>query len=425
MQATDYFSYRKLLPLFNVQFLSLFSFSVLRDAILVLIVFSQIDLWGIKNGVLVNLVMACSILPMLLFSSYAGKLADSKDKVWLIQRIKFLELAFAIIAGLALYCDWDGILIAALFGFGILSAALGPTKYAMLPQYFSVRNLGMAIGYIEFGSFLAILTGQSFGSWAMASHWQATLIFVMVISAVSGIYFSFRLYPAPATTTHQQHFYINPFQDAREMYSSVTAYPKLMRINLHAIAWFWALGLINTTEFALFTKNFLGGDGHLFSVVLALFSLGLGIGTWLCAKFSKGRIIHRFVLLGGACASLIMLLILVSHHSIITIYQTPVKFLQSPGGIITLMAITFYSVCIGFYSLTCYTEIQIISNPEYRAQVIASSNILSSIYLLLAAVSCALLQVVISSWWIIMLAITVNILIVMRYYFKVRQVINV
>lgn len=420
MKVAESFPYRRLLPLFIVQFLSLFSFSVLRDAILVLIVFSQINLWGIKNGVLVNLVMAAAIIPMVLVSSYAGKFADAADKVLLMRRFQLLQLLFALLAGAALYFDWDGLLIFALFAFGILAACIGPAKYAMLPQYFSANNLGLAIGYIEFGTFLAILIGQSFGSWAIASHWQNAVVVVMVCSALLGIYFSGNLFPAPATTINRPRFYINPLKDAREMYFKVTSYPRQISVNLHAIAWFWALGLITSTEFSLFTKYFLGGDGHLFSVILGLFSLGLGIGTWLCAKVSRGKIIHRYVMIGGSAASAIMMVVLILHHrhavgSVLSLGE----FLTQPLGIVTLLLIVVYSISCGFYSLTCYTEIQVKSNPEFRAQVIASVNILSGIYLLAAASACALLQFVLSSWWVIFMALCLNIVMVLRYHWKI------
>jgi hypothetical protein len=290
-----------------------------------------------------------------------------------------------------------------------------------LPQYFSAHNLGMAIGYVEFGSFLALLVGQSFGSWAMASHWNALIVTVLIVSTLLGIYFSFRLYPAPATNSEFPRFYLNPLKDAREMYSKVTSYPKLISTNLHAIAWFWALGLITSTEFSLFTKNYLGGDGHLFSVILALFSLGLGIGTWLCAKFSNGKIVHHFVVIGGIGASVIMFILLSLHRTHVAIHLPLSRFIMQPIGIVTLLLIALYSVFCGFYSLTCYTEIQLMSNPKFRAQVIASVNILSGIYLLSAAAACAILQMFISSWWVICLAVVLNIFMVIRYQYSIKR----
>ena len=421
MNIAENFPYRRLMPLFTVQFLSLFSFSVLRDAILVLIVFSQINLWGIKNGVLINLVMAAAIVPMVLVSSYAGKLADAADKVWLMRRFQILQLVFALLAGAALYFDWDGVLIFALFAFGVLAACIGPAKYAMLPQYFSERNLGLAIGYVEFGTFLAILIGQSFGSWAIASHWQNAVIVVMACSALLGILFSFKLFPAPATTPVRPRFYVNPLQDAKEMYFKVTRYPRQIRVNLHAIAWFWALGLITSTEFSVFTKYFLGGDGHLFSVILGLFSLGLGIGTWLCAKISRGQINHRYVPQGGIIASKMKMVVLILHHQQVAGGGISLaQFLVQPLGVITLLLIVCYSISCGFYSLTCYTEIQVKSNPEFRAQVIASVNILSGLYLLAAAGACALLQLFFSSWWVIFIALCLNVVMVVRYHWKIK-----
>ncbi len=410
-----------MLPLLIVQFFATFNDNLVRNALLILIAFAPGRIFpSISNPVLVNLSVFVYILPFLMFSSYAGKLADTWNKILIIRWVKILELLIVIITSYGLMVQNYSLLLFTLFALGTHSAFFGPIKYSIISQYYADNEVGVATGYVELGIFVSILLGQTFGSWAMSSSWVLALVITLIVAGIIGVYYSFKLKAVPIVSGPIK-YYLNPFKDAWEMYKRVTLCPSGVRLNLHAIGWFWALGLINTTEFSLFTAHYLGGDGHVFSVTLALTAFGIGIGSLLCAKFSKGKVCHKYVIYGALGVSLMIWVLLFTHRPRLEQEVCWDEFIQTPFGILSFCVIFIKGIAAGFYSLTCYTELQLMTASNLRSQVIAANNILSSFYLILTAVICAELQTVMHSWHILFITSLVNIGFALIYGLRIRK----
>ncbi len=56
------------------------------------------------------------------------------------------------------------------------------------------------------------------------------------------------------------------------------------------ISWFWFYGATYLTQFANFTKDVLGGDEHVATLLLAIFSIGIGMGSLLCERLSGHKV---------------------------------------------------------------------------------------------------------------------------------------
>lgn len=419
-QPSHEFTFKSLSPLFFVQFFAGFNDNVLRNTILVLVTFSSVRIFGISPGVLVNLAVFLFIVPFLLFSSYAGKLADIYNKVRIVRIVKSCEVLIVMLAGYSLYTNSFGLLLLMLFAMGMHTTFFSPIKYAILPQYYASEQVGIATAYIELGTFISILLGQTFGSWAMASHWVNIIILTMFCTSLIGLAYSFKLKDVPVSPDKPK-FYLNPLLDSWLMFKRVTHLPVGVKLNLHIISWFWAMGLINTTEFSLFTLKYLGGDGHLFSLILALISIGIGIGSIICAKLSHGKIVHGYVIFGGLAISVVMWGILFSHSDL-AMKVSFHDFLCSIGGQIFLVAVFIKSICAGFYSLTCYTELQLIANANFRSQVIAANNILNALYMVATAVVCSILQLFLTAWGVLFTASLLNVGLMLIYGIQVKKI---
>lgn len=53
----------------------------------------------------------------------------------------------------------------------------------------------------------------------------------------------------------------------------------------------------------------------------------------------------------------------------------------------------------GFYSITCYNELQLISPLAIFSRVVAVSNLLNAGYMLATTIFCTLILMVINLWW--------------------------
>ncbi len=80
------------LSLFKVQFLGALNDNILKNAFIVLLAFYSSNIFDLPKAQMLNLASFIFIMPFFLFSSYAGKLADSSDKAKLIQIIKLCEV---------------------------------------------------------------------------------------------------------------------------------------------------------------------------------------------------------------------------------------------------------------------------------------------------------------------------------------------
>ena len=56
------------------------------------------------------------------------------------------------------------------------------------------------------------------------------------------------------------------------------------------ISWFWFYGATFLTQFPNFAKDILGGDEHVVTLLLALFSVGIGAGSLLCERLSGHKV---------------------------------------------------------------------------------------------------------------------------------------
>lgn len=89
---------KKFSGLFCIQFLNAMNDNLLKNAVLVMLAFKGIQFGMLDSGVAINLSTMLFILPFFLFASYAGKLADSMNKIRLIRIIKFCEIFITLVA---------------------------------------------------------------------------------------------------------------------------------------------------------------------------------------------------------------------------------------------------------------------------------------------------------------------------------------
>ncbi|TXI93916.1 MAG: MFS transporter [Neisseriales bacterium] len=406
---------RRFLPLFSIQFLNAVNDHILKNAILVMITYQGMVLSGMSREMSVNLATLLFILPFFLCSSYAGKIADAYSKVFLIKIIKFCEIGIVVLAAIGFICHDFYISIIALIGMGIHSSFFGPIKYSILPQYFNDRKpLLLANGYIELGTFVAVLLGQMLGSWYMANNQLEIVILMMAFSTFMGLILSFRLEKTlPAGELEKINW--NVFKETLKAYRKITT-DRNIRNNLHAISWFWAMGVIYTTQLPVFTQEYMGGCAHVFSVLLGLFSVSIGLGSVVCAKISNGHIRKHYVIYGALGKSLFSIVLLALNYSVKTHCLSLGAFSHQLIGLINFILIFFIGFSAGFYSVTCYNELQVSSPLKILSQVIAVNNLINAAYMVLASIICSILLIFINLWWLLMLAVICNCVFVFIYW---------
>ncbi|TMJ37670.1 MAG: MFS transporter, partial [Alphaproteobacteria bacterium] len=262
---------RRFWPLFVTQAIGAFNDNAFRYALSILLIFDLGPRLGF-NAPLLNTVSAgLLILPFFIFSATAGQIADKFDKAFLARRIKFVEILIVALASFSLFTDQVWLQLLTVLLTGIQSAFFGPIKYSILPQHLERDELLGGNGLIEMGTFLSILLGTLFGSFAIHSEFGRHGVSVVMIGLAIIAYLSAR--QIPQASPPQPDLRINPnIVQATWRMIAIARERKDVFLAILGISWFWLLGVIFLTQIPLFTRIELGANETVASLIIATFT---------------------------------------------------------------------------------------------------------------------------------------------------------
>ncbi len=383
------FTKQRFLPLFITQFLGAFNDNLFKNALVVLITYFLADKLPVKPEILVTLSGCLLILPMFLFSAQAGSLADKFEKAKLIRVIKVAEVILMIIGAVGFMLQSVPLLMTVLFLLGAQAAFFGPIKYSILPQHLASTELVAGNGLIEMGTFVAILLGNILGAVFMTVPNGLIVISCMIFLFAALGYLSSCFIPKALPLASDLKLSFNLFKETWKVVSFSRS-DKPIFLCILGISWFWLIGFTFLAVFPSYAKDFVGGNEQVFSLFLAIFSIGIGIGSSLCNKLLKGQIEATFVPLAALALTLFTLDLFYATHlesppqgDLLTVSQ----FVHASFNHWRIMIDMFLiSVCGGIYVVPLYAIMQHRSADTHKARVIASNNIMNALFMTVAAI---------------------------------------
>ncbi|PPC96927.1 MFS transporter [Methylotenera mobilis] len=385
-------------PFFFTQFLGAFNDNVFKTALITLVAFHTARLTSIDGSTLATLLPGLFILPFFLFSATAGQLADKYEKSQIIRLVKVFEIGIMLFASAGFFLHNIWLLAAALFMMGMHSTLFGPVKYAYLPQHLKESEIVGGNGMVEMGSFVAILLGQVLGAWlAMQSEHALLTSSTVLVIAVLGYWTSCGVPNSPAVAPKLKINW-NPITETYRNIKFIWQHQAIW-LTIIAISWFWFYGATLLAQFPSFAKNILHGDESLFILLLSIFSLGIGIGSLMCEKLSKGKVELGLVLFGATGLTLFGADLYFASTSIyeslnnkaLLDYATFIGMHYDAEGhlIFTywrlLADIALIGVFGGLYIVPLYAFIQTRSEKSHQSRVIAANNILNALFMVISA----------------------------------------
>ena len=413
----DLFGQKRFLPLFLTQFAGAFNDNLFKNAFLVLIAFHGLSTAGLNAATLVNMAAGDFILPFFLFSTLAGQLAEKYDKATLAQWIKLLEIAIMIVAGLGFIWHNAALLMTCLFLMGVHSALFGPLKYSVLPQYLKENEILGGNGLIEMGTFIAILLGQIAGTLLVQHqpHGETLVIWACVAVAIAGYFFS-RSMPSASPTAPDLKIGWNIFSETSKILSYVKQ-NKTVFNSLLGISWFWFFGSIYLTQFPSFAKDTLHGDATVYTLLMTIFSLGVGIGSLLCEKLSDSKVELGLVPFGSIGLSVFAIDLFFASANLPGTLQTAQSFLMTTSHWRIIIDLFLIGVFGGIFIVPLYALIQIRTEREFTSRAIAANNILNSLFMVVAAgMSIVLLNAGVTVRELLLIAGILNIFVAIYIY---------
>jgi len=289
---------RKFWPLFWTQFLGAFNDNFLKNAMVILITFKAVAVFGIPASQMVALAGGVFILPFFLFSATAGQLADKMEKSRLVRWIKLAEIGIMLLAAIGFLSEHFEFLLLVLFLMGLHSTFFGPIKYSILPQHLSEAELVEGNALVEAGTFLAILLGTIAGGVLVSTPNGAGVVSVgLTVVAIIGWLTSRSIPVAPAVAPELEVEW-NVARPTLEIYR-FTKKNRTVFLSILGISWFWFFGAAVLSLFPPYCKEVLHANQGVVTLFLATFSIGIGLGSMLCSRLSRGHLELGLVPLGS------------------------------------------------------------------------------------------------------------------------------
>ncbi|MCK5716623.1 MAG: MFS transporter [Thiomargarita sp.] len=392
MSQFQLFQSRHFSPLFWTQFLGAFNDNVYKNALIILIIFQGSTWYGFDTNIIVTLSAGIFIMPFFLFSATAGQFADKYEKSMLIRRVKILEIMIMSFAIIGFLFENTLMLIILLFLMGTQSSLFGPLKYSILPQHLSEQELTGGNGLIAMGTFVAILLGTMVGGILISIQGYGPLIIasIVVILALLG-FMSSRFIPIAEAAS----------PDLKINWNMATQIFKLMTyamekrsvlIGIIAISWFWFMGATYLSQVPAYSKTVLGGNNEVVTLLLTMFSIGIGLGAMLCDTLSRGKIELGLVPLGAIGMTVFSIDLYFASQSFVALSLPPgemtaIQFLDVSGSGRILVDLALVGLFGGFYTVPLSAMVQQRSAYHRRAQIIAANNMLNALFMVISALS--------------------------------------
>jgi 1-acyl-sn-glycerol-3-phosphate acyltransferase len=384
---------KRFLPFFLTQLLGAFNDNLYKNGLTIFIAFQAANISKDASNSLVNIAAALFILPFFLFSPIAGQLADKFEKSILIQRIKLLEIGIMLLAAIAFYMQSTAFLIAILFLMGTQSALFGPVKYSLLPQALKPEELIGGNAMVEFGTFMAILLGL-IASVFIIGFGANMLSIAVVMFAVIG-YWASRSIPSLAAAAPELKIGFNIFSQTRNIMRDARQ-NRTVFYSIMGISWFWFIGITYVTQLPNYVRYELGGDEQVYILLLAMFSIGIGAGSFLCERMS-GRIVELGLVPIGALGLTVFGVDIYFAQSIATgaplidnaltsnALINPMTFITQGNSLRVMLDILMLGISGGIYIVPLYSLVQQRSDEKKRSRIIAANNVLNALFMVAAS----------------------------------------
>jgi 1-acyl-sn-glycerol-3-phosphate acyltransferase len=374
---------RRFLPFFGAQALGAFNDNVYKNTLVILATYQAASYTRLEPSLLTNIAAGLFILPFVLFSGMAGQLADRYDKARVLKFVKAAEIAIMGVAGFGFATHNIEVLLAALFLMGMHSTFFAPAKYGLLPEVLRDSELVGGNAMVEMGTFVAIVLGTLVAGLLAAHGGTALIVTTLVVIASLGFLSSLaipRLQPAAPTLKIDWRPWTSTWENLRAARESRTVF-----LSILGISWFWFYGALVLAQLPLYTKDVLGGSEEVVTVLLVMFSAGVGIGSLLCERLSGRQVEIGLVPFGSIGLTLFAVDLYLATPAMAGTNLSARDFILAPGSWRVLMDMALIGLFGGLFIVPLYAMVQQRTRREVMSRVIGANSILNAVFMVVAA----------------------------------------
>ncbi|AQT68166.1 Bifunctional protein aas [Anaerohalosphaera lusitana] len=321
---------------------------------------------------------AVFVVPFLLFTAFAGRLADRLSKTSIIRCVKVAELVIMCAAMAAFWFGSVWGLYLLLFAMSTQSAFFGPAKYGIIPELVGREKLSRANSFIEAMTYLAIIAGAFMAPTVLRltgrNYVLAAAACVMVAAVGIGTSLGIKRMPSAGGGSKASVFFWN---DIIKTLKSIKGDTSLL-FAVFGAAYFLFFGAYIYVNLIPYGMEVLGLDkiasGYLFFIA----ALGIGVGSLLSSKLSGRHVELGVVPIGALGLGVSAIVLGLITDSRIAAYVW--IFVMGASG--------------GLFIIPLHAFIQLRSPEKNRGEVLAASGFIGWLGVLLASGAIGLVQLV-------------------------------
>lgn len=380
---------RRFGPFFIAQALAAFNDNLFKNVLIILATFQAAQYSTMPPEMLANVAAGLFILPYVLFSGVAGQLADRYDQAQVIKVVKAAEIVIMGIGAYGFIQHDISILLGTLFLMGVHSTFFAPAKYGYLPNVLHSHEIVGGNGLVEMGTFLSILLGTLAAGLLGQSGHLGIIIGATVAVAVIGFIASLGIPKQTPTDTHVKvdwNLWTSSWSNIK-----VARQSRVVFLSILGISWFWFYGAIVLAQLPTFTTKVIGGSEQVVTLMLVLFSLGVGIGSLLCERMSGHKVEIGLVPFGSIGLTVFAVDLFFMSPSMPADHAlTAAEFLAAPHGYRMAADLALIGLFGGFYIVPLYALVQQTAPKQVMSRVISTNNILNAVFMVVASGMAAL-----------------------------------
>jgi acyl-[acyl-carrier-protein]-phospholipid O-acyltransferase/long-chain-fatty-acid--[acyl-carrier-protein] ligase len=396
---------RRLLPLFVTQFLGAVNDNLFKVALVTLVTFfPDYSVGGNREReIIVAVATAIFILPYFILSATGGQLADKFEKAGLIRWVKLWEIGVMVLATIGFLTLTHRAFIyselAVLLLLGIQATIFGPVKYGVLPDLLGREDLMGGNALIEAGTFLAILIGTIAGGLlpevAIGRRWLGPEVVSGTLLAVAlGGWAASWFIPRAGRAAPDLRINPNIWGETLGIIRFAAARRDL-KLAIIAISWFWLVGAVFLSQFPTYTEGTLGANEQVQTLLLAMFSIGIGAGSVVCGRLLRGEVSARLAPLGAVGMAIFSADLFFASGQVVggngSDLLGVLAFLAHPANWRVLFDLFMIALCGGVFTVPLYALLQARSEESHRSRVVAANNIINALFIVVSGIITAVL----------------------------------
>jgi MFS family permease len=368
---------RRFLPIFATQFLGAYNDNLFKTAMVLFATYqvysdpkAETQFNAIASGLF--------ILPFFLLSALSGQLADTRDKAKIVRIVKTAEIFIMLAGAVGLMLPSIPLMLGAVLAMGVHSSFFGPIKYAILPQHLEPEEVLGGTGLVEAGTYIAILAGTITAGFVTQDPEIAAALVLIV--AVLGWFTGRAIPPAPpvhAETGIDWHI----LRASAKLVSATMHIPRLF-LAICSISFFWTIGAVLVIEFPPLVKNVLTSNEQVASLFLAVFSVGVAVGSIAINRLLKSEVSARYspvsVIAMAGCVLAVYAIAKSWEGDAPGSLYTLAEFVEHPSAVALLLALFGVAVTGGMFVVPLYAFLTTTVNKDQTARTVAANNIVNS-----------------------------------------------